>query len=109
MDNDTTSGKEGHYKILKTFAEHKADILRKAFARFPKDTKDWQSFLSAGEYYEFALFRALKKKFNDRPWTEWDEDYKTADKKTIERFVKENEDELAFWQFTQFLFLKQIF
>ena len=27
MDNDTTSGKEGHYKILKTFAEKKADIL----------------------------------------------------------------------------------
>ncbi len=27
MDNDTTSGKEGHYKILKAFAEHKADIL----------------------------------------------------------------------------------
>ena len=27
MDNDTTSGKEGHYKILKTFAQHKADIL----------------------------------------------------------------------------------
>lgn len=27
MDNDTTSGKEGHYKILKTFSEHKADIL----------------------------------------------------------------------------------
>ena len=27
MDNDTTSGKEGHYKILKTFAEKKADFL----------------------------------------------------------------------------------
>ena len=27
MDNDTTGGKEGHYKILKTFAEKKADIL----------------------------------------------------------------------------------
>ena len=27
MDNDTTSGKEGHYKILKTFGEHKADVL----------------------------------------------------------------------------------
>ncbi len=27
MDNDTTSGKEGHYKILNTFAERKADIL----------------------------------------------------------------------------------
>lgn len=27
MDNDTTQNKEGHYKILSAFAEHKADIL----------------------------------------------------------------------------------
>ena len=27
MDNDTVSGKDGHYKILKTFGEKKADIL----------------------------------------------------------------------------------
>ena len=27
MDNDTTSGKEGHYKILKRFGEREADIL----------------------------------------------------------------------------------
>ena len=27
MDNDTTSGKEGHFKILKQFSERKADIL----------------------------------------------------------------------------------
>ena len=27
MDNDTTSGREGHFKILKDFAEKKADIL----------------------------------------------------------------------------------
>ncbi|MGN0818957.1 MAG: primosomal protein N' [Christensenellaceae bacterium] len=27
MDNDTTQNKEGHFKILKQFAEHKADIL----------------------------------------------------------------------------------
>ncbi|MBQ3506606.1 MAG: primosomal protein N' [Clostridia bacterium] len=27
MDNDTTSGKEGHYKILKAFSEKQADIL----------------------------------------------------------------------------------
>ena len=27
MDNDTTSGKEGHLKIIKQFAEKKADIL----------------------------------------------------------------------------------
>ena len=27
MDNDTVSGKDGHYKILKTFAQKEADIL----------------------------------------------------------------------------------
>lgn len=27
MDNDTTNGKEGHFKILKQFSERKADIL----------------------------------------------------------------------------------
>jgi primosomal protein N' (replication factor Y) len=27
MDNDTTSGKEGHFKILKEFSERKADVL----------------------------------------------------------------------------------
>ena len=27
MDNDTTSGKEGHFRILKQFSEQKADIL----------------------------------------------------------------------------------
>lgn len=27
MDNDTTSGKEGHYRILREFAGHNADIL----------------------------------------------------------------------------------
>ena len=27
MDNDTTSGKEGHYKILKEFSEKRADVL----------------------------------------------------------------------------------
>ena len=27
MDVDTTAGKEGHYKILKEFGEHRADIL----------------------------------------------------------------------------------
>ncbi len=27
MDNDTVSGKDGHYRILKQFSEHQADIL----------------------------------------------------------------------------------
>lgn len=87
--------------------EKKAEILRKAFTRFSKEDKEWQSFLKEGEYYDFALFRSLKKKFGDRPWTEWEETYKNAEPEALECFARENAEELAFWQFTQFVFLKQ--
>ncbi len=86
---------------------HKAEVLRKAFACFDKDDKEWKRFLSEREYYDFALFRALKKHFADRPWTEWEEEYKNANAAALTAFASENAEELAFWQFTQFLFLKQ--
>jgi 4-alpha-glucanotransferase len=50
---------------------------------------------------------ALKNKFSYLPWTEWDKPYKKGEKATIEKFQKENVEEIDFWQFTQYVFLKQ--
>jgi 4-alpha-glucanotransferase len=86
---------------------HKAEVLKKAFARFDKSDKAWQDFLKKGEYYDFAVFKSLKKKFGDRAWTEWDEPFQTYDENVVSAYVKENADDVAFWQFTQFLFCKQ--
>ncbi|MBO5411505.1 MAG: 4-alpha-glucanotransferase [Clostridia bacterium] len=85
----------------------KANVLRKAFARMDKKDKEWQAFLSAGNYRDFAVFTALKNQFSHAPWTEWDEPYRSCDKQAVERFTLAHAEEIEFWQFTQFLFLKQ--
>ena len=85
----------------------KAELLKKAFAHFDKTNGEWQDFLQRGFYADFALFMSLKRHFEYRSWNEWDTPYKNADKDTLEKYKKENADEIEFWQFTQFLFLKQ--
>ena len=87
--------------------EGKAMLLKKAFARFDRSDKAWLAFLKDGVYYDFALFKTLKKAFGDRAWSDWDEPYKSGEKFAVEAFAREHAEEIAFWQFTQFIFLKQ--
>ncbi len=86
--------------------ECKIPVLRKAFARFDRKDGAWQAFLKQGEYYDFALFMTLKCRFAYAAWTEWEEPYKSAND-IPQSFLEENKDELEFWQFTQYIFLKQ--
>ena len=99
-------GEKNRVDYGKLFA-WKADVLKIAFSRFNADTGGWKAFLKEGKYYDFALFMTLKSKFGYKPWTEWDEPYKSGEKSAIAAFEKENEREILFWQFTQYLFLKQ--
>lgn len=87
--------------------EHKAAVLRKAFARMDRTDGEWQAFLSKGKYRDFAIFTALKNKFSHAPWTDWQAPYREYDEQVVEQFARENRDEIEFWQFTQFLFLQQ--
>ncbi len=89
----------------KQFA-HKIEVLKKAFARFDEKNEAWQAFLKKGEYLDFALFMTVKSKFSYAAWTEWEEPYKSA-KNIPQSFFEENRETLAFWQFTQYVFLKQ--
>ena len=85
----------------------KVEVLKKAFARFDRNNKAWQAFLDAGTYADFALFMSLKTRFNHAPWENWLDEYKNAEEQAIEEHKKERAEEILFWQFTQFLFLKQ--
>ena len=84
----------------------KIPVLRKAFACFDKTDKNWLSFSEQGKYKDFALFMTLKCKFSYAPWTAWEEPYKNA-KSIPESFFEENKQEIEFWQFTQYIFIKQ--
>lgn len=86
---------------------HKAEILKKAYARYNKEEKDWLQFLSDGQYADFGLFMALKTKFSYRPWTEWEEPYRSCAGQGLDEFIAEYKGQIEFWQFTQFIFLKQ--
>lgn len=81
-------------------------VLRKAFERFDKRDGEWQAFLAAGRYADFGTFMSLKSRFSYRPWTEWGE-FREYDGERVERYVAENREDVEFWQFTQFLFLRQ--
>ncbi len=84
----------------------KVALLKKAFSRF-NGGGEFDKFVERGEYSDFAVFMAIKQKFNHVAWTEWDEAYRIYDEKTVAEFVEDNKNEYLFWQFTQFIFLKQ--
>ncbi|MDE6441635.1 MAG: 4-alpha-glucanotransferase [Clostridia bacterium] len=85
---------------------NKTALLKLAFSRFEKD-KQFYDFVKGGEYADFAVFMALKSKFGHRPWTEWEQPYRDYNEEVIQKFIAENTDEVEFWQFTQYIFLKQ--
>lgn len=89
----------------KQFTE-KISLLKKAFSRFERG-KDFDSFVKSGGYGDFAVFMALKTKFGHVSWTEWEEPFRTYNEKVVNKFAEENREEVLFWQFTQYLFLKQ--
>lgn len=84
----------------------KIRLLRLAYSRF-YGGEEFEEFKKAGVYADFALFMSLKTHFAHRAFTEWEEPFRTYRAATAEKFAKEHADEINFWQFTQFMFLKQ--
>ena len=80
-------------------------ILRKAFARFDRADKPWRDFLEEGKYREYALFMSLKERFGGASSEEWGVYREYGEE--AEAFAREHEEDVLFWQFTQFLFLRQ--
>ena len=86
--------------------QYKISVLEKAFDRFDENNTEWQAFLEKADYRDFGLFMTLKRKFFYAPWTEWEKIYQDP-KSLPEDFLNESAREIRFWQFTQFLFLRQ--
>lgn len=83
-------------------------LLRKAFSRFDVNDKNFKAFLLKGEFYDYALFMAIKQKYND-VWMNWPEGLKRRNPDDLHKFADENQEEVLFWQFLQFEFRNQYF
>ena len=88
--------------------ENRSKVLRLAFGRFVPDEK-YNKFVSENESWlsEYALFAAIKDSLGGIPWTEWPEELRLRDKKSLEEKREELRGDIAFKYFLQFEFFSQ--
>lgn len=73
--------------------------LYKQFDNFVKDNADWLE--------DYALFMALKTRFNNVSWGEWETDIKFRKPEAMSRYEEQLSDDIGYWKFIQFEFYLQ--
>ena len=83
-------------------------VLRKAYARFG-DNEECARFRAENDCWlpDFALFMALKGKYNGKPWYQWDDAIKFRQPQAWNDAFIELTDDVRFYCFVQYLFYKQ--
>lgn len=85
-------------------------LLRKAYERSGhRKTEEYALFLEKQSYWleDYSLYMALKKKFGDRSWLEWEEPVRFRRPEAMEACREELADEMDYWKFLQFKFFEQ--
>ncbi len=87
----------------------KEKILFQAFENFDLKNKNFIQFCNNEKYWldDYSLFMALKKYFENKPWTEWDKDIRNRKKESILTYEKNLFASINFYKFTQYVFYKQ--
>ncbi len=105
--------KKVHFGNVKEFRMGKLRIASQNF--FKKNSKgemeDFQLFCKKQKLWleDYALFMALIQKYNGAEWSTWESDIVTREASALKKVRKELEDEINFWQFTQWCFSRQWF
>ena len=78
-------------------------LLRKAFNNFNKEDKEFKNFVKSKEFYDYALFMAIKNATGQKHFYEWEDGLKRRDEKALKKFANNEKQEVLFWQFVQFI------
>lgn len=89
--------------------ENRYNVLKLAYKNFDKKNQEYLSFIFRGDYHDFALYMALKEVNDFKEWKKWDIKYQEYNKKILYEFYLENKDLVDFYEWSQFIFLKQYF
>lgn len=96
-----------------TLFENRFKILKKAYKRSKyheyKKEEEYRRFLRQSVYWlgDYCLYMALKFHFDNKEWQRWDKDIRNRKKSAVEKYQKELEDEIGFWEFCQYKFFQQ--
>ena len=82
-------------------------LLKKAFERFDKKNKEFERFVIQAKYSDFAFYMTLKSINDNRPWLEFQEEYRIYSQQLEEKIIKEHYHEYLFYIWTQYEFLNQ--
>ena len=87
------------FKVLKqAYKTYKKDISKK-YKEFKAENKDWLD--------DYALFMALKAKYDGKPWYEWEKSIANRDPDVIKAAEGELEKQIEFYKFVQYKFFAQ--
>lgn len=86
---------------------YRAAVLKIAYKRYNKDKEEFRDFIKSGEYRDFSVFMALKERHGFSAFDLWKKEFRCYNRKNVDRFISENSEEIAFWEWTAFVFLKQ--
>ena len=93
-----------------TVFDNRFDVLRIAFENSKHLTaKEYKQFCTDNSYWldDYSFYMALKCKFDNKSWSDWDDDIKFREKDAVEKYQKELTEDINFWKFCQFKFFEQ--
>ena len=85
-------------------------LLRKAYERSKiSENQDYQRFVADNGWWlgDYALFMAVKDRFDGAPWTEWAEDIRLRWPKAMDYYRRELYFDVEFQQYLQYTFYMQ--
>ena len=89
----------------------KVELLRKIFdhSSTSRKEKKFLAYLETNKAWlaDYALFKALKYKFEHAGWMNWPEEYKLKKPEAVNRFKDENADTILFHQWLQWQLFEQ--
>ena len=93
------------FKVLKTAFENSHIGEDEAYQTFVEENAYWLK--------DYALYMAVKNAFDGKSWAEyvaeWDEDIRLRKPEAMTKYAEKYAEEVAFYQFQQYLFAKQWF
>ena len=91
--------------------QRREPLLRRAFERGRNGNRRlFEEFVVENESWlaDYALFMAVKRHFDLKPWIEWPDDgIRLREKDAVARYTSELADEIEFYEFEQYLFYTQ--
>jgi len=102
-----------HERVDYTAVRKKKEELLREYFRIEYPilylTDDFQMYVQKNLWLTpYALYKALKKKYEGKCWTEWPEKVRTPTEETYEKLIEEMNEEVVFTYFVQFLCHKQL-